>query len=76
MKTIKVLHKPERMEPRSYEHRTKKLEHRKKYNRLKSSTVSALSESKFKLKLFISISTAYSVGRFINVPSIVGRFLT
>ncbi|KAH1012608.1 KAT8 regulatory NSL complex subunit 1 [Dendroctonus ponderosae] len=50
MKTIKVLHKPERMEPRSYEHRTKKLEHRKKYSRLKSSTAAALSE-KIKKKL-------------------------
>lgn len=47
MKTIKVLHKQERLEPRSYEHRTKKLEHRKKYSRLKSSTAAALSESKF-----------------------------
>ncbi|KAJ8982338.1 hypothetical protein NQ317_009454 [Molorchus minor] len=44
MKTLKVLSKPERIEPKTYEHRNKKLEHRKKYGRLlKPSTMSALS---------------------------------
>ncbi|XP_066142236.1 KAT8 regulatory NSL complex subunit 1 isoform X1 [Euwallacea fornicatus] len=51
MKTMKVLQKPDRSESaRPYEHRSQKLEHRKKYNRLKPSTVSALSE-KIKKKL-------------------------
>ncbi|CAH1134422.1 unnamed protein product [Ceutorhynchus assimilis] len=41
MKTTKVLQKPERLQPRAYEHRTEKLEHRKKYQRLDSSNNSA-----------------------------------
>ncbi|CAH1184596.1 unnamed protein product [Phyllotreta striolata] len=43
MKTFKALSKSERNEANSLEHRTKKLEHRKKYGRLKTSTLTALS---------------------------------
>lgn len=64
MKTMKVLHKPERMEQRALEHRTKKLEHRKKYGRLKPSTVSALSE-KIKKKLR---------GRKVGRPAGISKF--
>lgn len=48
MKTVKILSRPEKLEKSSMEHRSKKLEHRKKYNRLlKPSTMSALSASKY-----------------------------
>ncbi|KAJ8921484.1 hypothetical protein NQ315_003102 [Exocentrus adspersus] len=51
MKTLKILSKPDRLEPKSLDHRVKKLEHRKKYGRLlKPSTMSALS-AKIKNKI-------------------------
>ncbi|KAF7280354.1 hypothetical protein GWI33_006130 [Rhynchophorus ferrugineus] len=63
VKTMKI-HKREQTEQKALEHRTKKLEHRKKYARLKSSTVAALSE-KIKNKL-----KRRKVGR----PAGIGKF--
>ncbi|CAH0553618.1 unnamed protein product [Brassicogethes aeneus] len=63
MKTLKVMSRAEKLEMTSLEHRSKKLEHRKKYGRLlKPSTMSALS-AKLKNKMRGRKASRHSLNR-------------